>query len=270
MADDQQKGYILKEVRESKGISLETVHEEIKIPMDALKAIEEGYTIRTLSSFYLKGFIKMYAQYLGVDVTKVIEEHHPEKLPEPIKNVSPAPEDLFKERLQNFLSKQKKQEVLRWTVAVVALLLLIKLGSVLIHRWTAGKKDVKVTETVKKAEPPATAQRQEPPPQAQARTRQVVTLPAEPADEKKNIALSVRARKDSWLRVETDGNVVFQAVLKEWTTETWRANQKIEISGKNISQLEFELNGKLIGALGREDRQARKVIVTRNGLSVEK
>lgn len=270
MADDAQKGHILKEVRESKGIGLETVHEETKIPMDALKAIEEGYTIRTLSSFYLKGFIKMYAQYLGVDVNEVLEKHTPEKLPEPIKNISPAPEDLFKERLQNFLSKQKKHEILRWAVAVAALLLLIKLGSVLIHRWTTRKQEVKVAETVKKAEPPATVQRQEPPPRTQPQASQPRQVVVPPADEKKNIVLSVRARRDSWLRVETDGNVVFQTVLKEWTTETWRANQKIEISGKNISQLEFELNGKLIGALGREDRQAKKVVITRNGLSVEK
>ena len=68
------KGVILKEARESRRISLETVHEATKIPMDALRAIEEGYTVRSLSSFYYKGFIKMYAQYLGVDAREVIEE----------------------------------------------------------------------------------------------------------------------------------------------------------------------------------------------------
>ena len=46
-----QKGQVLKQAREAKGISLVAVHEATKIPLDALKAIEEGYTIRPLTSF---------------------------------------------------------------------------------------------------------------------------------------------------------------------------------------------------------------------------
>ena len=49
-----EKGSLLKKVREAKGISLEVVHEHTKIPLDALRALEEGYTIRTLSPFYQK------------------------------------------------------------------------------------------------------------------------------------------------------------------------------------------------------------------------
>src|SRR3989344_3044844 len=82
------KGVILKESRESRHISLETVHEGTKIPMDALRAIEEGYTVRSLSSFYYKVFIKMYAQYLGVDAREVLEETVPaveQKKPGPIR-----------------------------------------------------------------------------------------------------------------------------------------------------------------------------------------
>ena len=79
----QNKGQILKRLRESKGIALETVHESTKIPMDALKAIEEGYTIRTLSSFYYRGFLKIYAQFLKVDVGEVLDDYHPEKIPPP-------------------------------------------------------------------------------------------------------------------------------------------------------------------------------------------
>ena len=87
---------------------------------------------------------------------------------------------------------------------------------------------------------------------------------------KKNVTLTVRARKSSWLRVVADGAVVFQATLNSGSVETWTADNKIEISGKNISQLEFDLNGKMIGTLGRDDRSAKSVVVTKNGLSVAK
>ena len=66
------KGQFLKSVRESKGIALRTVHDATKIPLDALKAIEEGYTIRSLSSFYLRGFLKIYAQYLDININEIL------------------------------------------------------------------------------------------------------------------------------------------------------------------------------------------------------
>ena len=75
MNDQPIKGRILKEIRESRGISLETIYNETKVPLDALKAIEEGYTIRSISPFYLRGFAKIYARYLDVDVNKVIEDY---------------------------------------------------------------------------------------------------------------------------------------------------------------------------------------------------
>jgi len=70
-----QTSAILKNARESQGLSLEIVHEATKIPLDALRAIEEGYTIRMLSPFYYNGFVKMYAQYLNIDVAQVIADY---------------------------------------------------------------------------------------------------------------------------------------------------------------------------------------------------
>ena len=48
MDNQSQKGQILKKAREAKGLGLDVVHEATKIPMDVLRAIEEGYTVRTL------------------------------------------------------------------------------------------------------------------------------------------------------------------------------------------------------------------------------
>ena len=71
MAPATAQGTLLKSTREARGISLRVVHEATKIPMDVLRAIEEGYTVRTLAPFYLKGFIKMYAEYLKINVQDI-------------------------------------------------------------------------------------------------------------------------------------------------------------------------------------------------------
>ena len=88
MTDDlKAKGSLLKEAREAKGIGLEKVHEDTKIPMDALKALEEGYTVRSMSGFYQRGFLKMYAQYLNLDWEKIGGDPAPAHLPDTL--VSP-------------------------------------------------------------------------------------------------------------------------------------------------------------------------------------
>ncbi|MBI5415197.1 MAG: DUF4115 domain-containing protein [Candidatus Omnitrophica bacterium] len=119
---------------------------------------------------------------------------------------------------------------------------------------------------VQTAKPPAEEPALKPPSQpAYAAAQPAVSAPREV---QKDIILTVRARKDSWLRVEADGVVVFQSSLVYGKSESWIASEKIEISGKNMQQLEFELNGKLLGALSRRDRNAKKVVITREGLSV--
>ena len=78
---DNNTGRILKQARESRGIALETIHLATKIPLDALKAIEEGYTVRTLSPFYYRGFVKMYAQFLGLDLSTLTDSPASKKTP---------------------------------------------------------------------------------------------------------------------------------------------------------------------------------------------
>ena len=72
---NNEKSSILKRTREAKGLTLEIVHEATKIPMDSLRAIEEGYSVRILSPFYYRGFIKIYAEFLGLDVGEMYKQY---------------------------------------------------------------------------------------------------------------------------------------------------------------------------------------------------
>lgn len=271
------KGAILKEFREAKGIALETVHEETKIPLDVLRAIEDGYTVRNISPFYLKGFMKMYAQYLNVDAGDIVDDYQKERLPPTIKQE--VKEFEFQEWLRQLLSPKRMRQIVLGAGVLGILFLAVKVTASFIQRRSSS-----VTQTA--APLPGT------PPQAAPADQDVVALgnikvqdmmakapavasstsppPPAPAAVKKNITLTVRAKRESWLRVKADGNVVFQATLGKGAVETWNANKEIEIAGRNINSLEFELNGKLIGSLGREGSSAKKVLVTKDGLSVMK
>ena len=128
MAPATAQGTLLKSTREARGISLRVVHEATKIPMDVLRAIEEGYTVRTLAPFYLQGFIKMYAEYLKINVRDIhIEERKQERpavsVPKP--RVAPPPpspiETLDLEQwFAGVFTHRRKQQIAILAVAFIA------------------------------------------------------------------------------------------------------------------------------------------------------
>ena len=305
MAPATAQGTLLKSTREARGISLRVVHEATKIPMDVLRAIEEGYTVRTLAPFYLKGFIKMYAEYLKINVQDIhTEERKQERpavsVPKPrVAPPSPSPiETLDLEQwFAGVFTHRRKQQIAILAAAFIAFFFLFKIITFFTHNRpkpvvkaqikkekpavaksasaasaTPEKKPQASTSGVKASETAAAAVKTSP------KTTTPATVPspqgafgqasAPTAQLNKEIMLTVRAKKDSWLRVEADGVTVFQSALNRGKSETWLAHDKIEISGKNMQQLEFELNGKLIGALSRRDYKAKKILITREGLSV--
>ena len=69
------RGKTLKQVRERMGVELQTVSKETKINIKILEWIEEETFEKLPALVYLKGFLKSYAQSLGLDPQKVTEEY---------------------------------------------------------------------------------------------------------------------------------------------------------------------------------------------------
>ena len=57
------------------GVELQTISKETKINIKVLEWIEEEAFEKLPALVYLKGFLKSYAQSLGLDPQKVIEEY---------------------------------------------------------------------------------------------------------------------------------------------------------------------------------------------------
>lgn len=295
------KGQILKNVRIEKGLSLEAVHESTKIPMDALKAIEEGYTIRTLSPFYIKGFLKIYAGYLNIDITEIIEDYQKkEELPKVTKQIVDTDFEFnIRQTLKKYLTHQRKKQLAALIGIFLVLFIFFKIIVFLSQSFRSKPKKqiVKQEKVVQKSisgpainksennisgtdikpvvEKPVVAAAISPIPQPKPKAEiipkpQPTSAVAVVQPIQKDITLTIRALKDSWLRVKADEKTVFQSTFNKGSVETWQGDKEIVISGKNIINLEFELNGKLIGTLGRKNRKAKSVTITKDGLSVTK
>ena len=68
-------GENLKNVRESKGISLRKAEEDTKIRKRYLQALEEGNYDVIPGRVYAKGFLRNYANYLGLDQEEILMEY---------------------------------------------------------------------------------------------------------------------------------------------------------------------------------------------------
>jgi flagellar biosynthesis protein FlhG len=66
-------GKMLKQIREKMGIDLETVAQETKINIKTLELIENEDLNRLPALVYLKGFLRGYAQSLGLNPQKVVD-----------------------------------------------------------------------------------------------------------------------------------------------------------------------------------------------------
>ncbi len=113
-------GDLLKKVRTDKGISLDDLQETTKIRKRYLEAIEEGNYKVLPGNFYVRAFIKTYAEAVGLDPDEVLHMYKsviPPTVPEP--NIEPMRR---KRRPPSSLDKLSK---FASAVLMVAFLLLI-------------------------------------------------------------------------------------------------------------------------------------------------
>ncbi|MDD2773816.1 MAG: helix-turn-helix domain-containing protein [Elusimicrobiales bacterium] len=77
----------LKERRQSRGLTLETVHRRTRIPVAALEALEVNNPAWFSAPVYMHGFLRQYCEYLELDCDALLA---PER-PAPLEVAPPAP-----------------------------------------------------------------------------------------------------------------------------------------------------------------------------------
>ncbi len=65
-------GELLRSTREARKLSLTDVHQDTKMTIPVLRALEQDDFSPFESEIYLKGFLKNYAKYLGLDPEHVV------------------------------------------------------------------------------------------------------------------------------------------------------------------------------------------------------
>jgi len=269
-------GVRLKQLRLERGISLEEVSKKTKIHLSILKAIEED-AVANFNPVYLKGFLKIYCAFLGVDVKDYIGEAR-----QALRMSGSAPsQDRQKEgvfshaaatlKLIPFrkINKTVLKRIFILIATLICIVLLFNVGKIVFVKissvWKKGAAHRSAVQpkgpTVKQA---AAERGQKAPPQ----TAPVHTSAQQKTGVTAGVRLTVQVKENCWVHVKADGKTVFQRVLMKGRSESWQAKDKIELSVGNAGVVELQVNDKILPSIGKKGQVVKNIVITQDGLSV--
>ena len=288
-------GEFFKQVRETKGLTLEEVALKTRIQPDYLKALEDENFGRLPDQVFAKGFVRTYARSLGLDEDDALKRFG---------ESAGAFYDKLAEREQ-LREKQAVDERQRKTnrKVVLATVGVALLGFVLL--FSREQPIVVSPSPTIMPEPPAVSA---PVPPAlvptpslegapgeeltvdsgtsrQIPSRESPSVPVEPVvppvetasasapldglsvggnvAEGDPLVLALEATELSWVVVQVDGASPHEALLRPGERITWNAEERFTVTLGNAGGVRVELNGKQQGPFGPSGRVARDIVLTR-------
>lgn len=251
-------GARFKKLRLEKGLSLEEVHKKTKLHLNILRAIEEDSLIN-FSPVYIKGFLKIYCKFLGIDPRDCIPDYKESQRAARYVSGSPqkaAPSVLATPPKPLFSLKGMRLE--KRIVFSVILILIFITGLFYLGKRLSFKQNIARSQKTRLSAANPSA----------VENKVRVTRPQGPVSAKE-MRLDIRAKENCFVRLKTDGRLVFQNILRKGRAESWQATDKIEISLGNAGAVELEVNGKRISNLGKRG-EALNILITKEGLVIRR
>lgn len=229
----QTPGQILRRCREFNGISYEDAAEATKIGKNYLRALEEDRHKDFASTAYLKGFLRTYASYLGLNADDLVSMLEPEQ-----PAASPTTKALREQPEPGRFTWQRLVLPAMLLAIIVVLALLMQSNDRPVVRQTPPKPAPAPVAAVQR--PLSSAQLQTPSPAPEPVTQITPTLPAS------GVTLRIKALRKGSLVVTLDEATTQTYELTAGDLIEWHAERTIHLELGDPSITELELNGKPI------------------------
>ncbi len=207
--------------REERGLTLSEVGEQLRIRSVYLSAIEEENWKAIGAPVYIRGFLRTYARFLGLDPEEAVGEF----------NTASGVAASSAPAVQSRASGQRSMKPLLWIAGIVAIALI----GFVIFVYVSPPRAVTTAQSAAPAASPTSAAATQPPP------AQPKPLPA------RTLALNVTSA--SWLRVTIDGNVSMEGIFPRGTSKIFHGKIAVVRAG-NAAGIALTVDGKPIGRLG--------------------
>jgi len=251
-----QLGELLKEARQSKEVSLEEVEEELRIRKKYLQALEEEDFSIMPPEVYVKGFLRNYAIYLGLDPEEVRDLYYKGKpvekgrKPDFLGRSGPMAREAAGPHAFPMDMSLTQSRLLAFPFLVTALAIL---AFFLLGLWAFRQYFPLPAET--KPETKATVTTREPRPTFTPTSVVTPTTPAPIGTPTPKVYTGVDVElvmlERAWLQVHVDGEKVFEGVFDEGTKINWSGKERVAVRCNNAGGVEVILNGQNLGPLGK-------------------
>jgi cytoskeletal protein RodZ len=291
-------GRLLAEARSAKELTLADVETATRIRQKYLQALENGEYARLPRGATARGLLRVYAGYLGLDVTDMLRRYVQESgdTSEEVAMAEPG-----KPRLVDYrpievalVDSQPRTGWWRWAIAIVVVLALAAAawwflgGDLDINPLAAfGPAPVvwptpsaTATRWVVTATPPPapTATAPQPTPTSDLLPLPIPTMsptvtptprPTATPETVGRIALTLRITQRAWVRVIADGAVAIEDNLEAGQTHTWEASKSISVRTGNAGGVNLVLNGADLGLMGKIGEVVERAWVADQGQVAE-
>ncbi|MBU2044319.1 MAG: DUF4115 domain-containing protein [Candidatus Omnitrophica bacterium] len=239
----------LKEKRSSLGYSIEEVVEKTKLYPSAIRDIEAA-NLASINRTYLKGFIKIYASFLDVDLGETLQEL--DSL-----NISPPKPGFIRKVAKDKPSKSPALKLIKISPELKKKIMIGILSLILLWVLISGIKIFfRAVSRVFKGKPQVKVQAVE----------DVSVIPFQ----KGELSVSLTAKKKCFLKVFVDGVLYFEGVLAKGARETWKGKKELDFKISDGSAVSLEVNGKEIPALTSLHKPIKSLKITPSGITVDK
>ncbi|MBT0662845.1 DUF4115 domain-containing protein [Geobacter pelophilus] len=270
-ADSSGLGQWLSQGREAKGVSLETAAEVTRISKGYIDALEREDFSRLPAPAYCKGFLRLYAGYLGLSADAAVARYDAMVSGSAVADKQAVDEPPPRESTKNNR---------RWLMPLV-LLSVVLLVSIFVDtnqrppvNRPAPQPDkaqavraVPVQPQLSSSGATAAPSPMVPAPQPESPVTAAPVVPGgEPPQE--GLILKLKVNQDSWLNVDIDGRFSKQYELKAGDLIEWKADSLITLDIGNSGGVEGELNGKSLPPFGASGKKTH-VVLRPEGASIQ-
>jgi cytoskeletal protein RodZ len=244
-------GGSLREARLKRGLTPADVQKAIRIRDRYLQALEEERWELLPGDAYVKGFLRTYADYLGLDGSLYVEEYNsrfarPDEQPQ-----------LVPERFARTRTPFAGVGFLRPLVAVGAIVAIV--GGLAAWRLSSSSGNKQVTPPTTSSDSTTAAHRKKKPKQTHTTKHVSAALPTR--------AVVVASRGDCWLEIRSgssSGRLIYENTLPRGQTLPVKLTSgPVWILFGDPPKVDLRLGGKLVHGL---PTQVGSVVLTRRGL----
>jgi len=219
-------GSSLRDARVRHGLDLLEVETDTKIRAKYLRALEDEHFELLPGDAYVKGFLRTYADRLGLDGQLYVDEYN--------SRFSLAEEPVFATR-QRHRSRHRRVES---HAVLIALAGIVAVTVLVIAAWQLGDSDATgpSTQPSEIAGSSAVESVAEPPP--------ATTTVAEPAPQVELVVTAARGSSVAEVRRgSSSGELLFEGTIEQGESQPFQARKKLWLKLSKPQNLEFELNG---------------------------